>query len=643
MKKITSLLSIILVLVVSMTCLFACTPEEPEPTPPPHEHAFVETDREDPTCFNKGLIKSECECGETKEDEIPALGHKFEPKNGSVSRLVECSNGTCKVLGLPPVSNTFQDEIKYVFTEADATRIDDIYESMVNTLDTVGAYDASKHAYAEGSELDTQNKAFEEVWDGYNAELDFVVAQYQYAKILSDMKVTNTQRADDQLYISNYYNEVIADYNKLLQLVYDSAFRDYFYYGMTQEEIDELLEDAAAYADPEYLALSNANDEIEKQYRELSDSEIETGDKVLELYAQVVENNNKIAQIQGYSNYMEYAYAEIYDREYTPATSLAMYANIKKYISPELEVYYDRYVRYAEGLSKWSSKEYSDFTAMNSGSFFNDKLPNKVVNNFFEKVSLKYGDNDAITFYDILQDLISEGHYFTGDYSGAYSWRLQLLDTPIVFFGYDYQSASTVVHEFGHHVNSIHNDDYVQSYDLSETHSQGLEVLFISYLADQLTEKVYNLYSTWSYVNNLYTICNAMAVDRFEQAVYTNTYTGKNASKIVVDGVIPKENYDLLYTSIMEELGLTEVGSKSYWRYVTIESAGYYVSYSISMLGSIQLKANSSNFDEKVESYLKLITYTTENPDMNYAEVLRYAGLYSYDDENLFKALAEIL
>ena len=38
------------------------------------------------------------------------------------------------------------------------------------------------------------------------------------------------------------------------------------------------------------------------------------------------------------------------------------------------------------------------------------------------------------------------------------------------------------IHEFGHYMNEIYNEDkYSQSFDLLETHSQGQEMLFMSY------------------------------------------------------------------------------------------------------------------------------------------------------------------
>ena len=77
---------------------------------------------------------------------------------------------------------------------------------------------------------------------------------------------------------------------------------------------------------------------------------------------------------------------------------------------------------------------------------------------------------------------------------------------------------------------------------------------------------------------------------------------------------------------------------------MTITSPCYYVSYSVSALSVLQIYANAKNtsFDEAKESYLKLFTYTDVNPEMTTEEVLEYAGLYSFTDEDLYRLLSRL-
>lgn len=44
---------------------------------PPHTHSFNLISTKEPTCTEKGLKTFKCDCGETKTEEIPALGHSY--------------------------------------------------------------------------------------------------------------------------------------------------------------------------------------------------------------------------------------------------------------------------------------------------------------------------------------------------------------------------------------------------------------------------------------------------------------------------------------------------------------------------------------------------------------------------------------
>jgi oligoendopeptidase F len=129
-----------------------------------------------------------------------------------------------------------------------------------------------------------------------------------------------------------------------------------------------------------------------------------------------------------------------------------------------------------------------------------------------------------------------------------------------------------------------------------------------------------------------------MTIDTFEQAVYLNAYEGTNADKIMEDGKITADEYDLLYAGICTDYGVAdEIGG--YWKYgMTITSPCYYVSYSVSAISVLQLyeMAHTDGFDVAKDAYLKLFTYVDENPEMTMEEILAYAGMLSYNDEELY-------
>ena len=201
-------------------------------------------------------------------------------------------------------------------------------------------------------------------------------------------------------------------------------------------------------------------------------------------------------------------------------------------------------------------------------------------------------------------------------------------------------------------MNGIYNgEEYSQSYDLLETHSQGNEMLFLYYLKDRVSGESLELIETYMFLNMISTVMSAVQVDCFEQAIYRNSYDGPNSDVIMADGQITSDEYDLLYASISEYLGIDEAyRMDDYWRYgMTITSPCYYISYSLSAINAMQLyvKAYNEGFDAAKESYLKLFTYTDtyteDSEEMTTVEVLRYAGLIPYDNENAYKYVYDFM
>jgi oligoendopeptidase F len=240
---------------------------------------------------------------------------------------------------------------------------------------------------------------------------------------------------------------------------------------------------------------------------------------------------------------------------------------------------------------------------------------------------------------------MSDGNMFRGDYEGAFVTTIYSADLPIAYFGKGYDSAFTIVHEFGHYMNEIYSadvedDDFDQSYDLLEMHSQGNEVLYLCYLQEnaEMTQLGHTLVETYQLVNLLYSTLAGMTIDSFEQAVYLNSYNGTNSEQIMADGKISYDEYDLLYTGICTDYGVADQIS-SYWRNgMTITSPCYYVSYSVSAISVLQLyeMAHTQSLEAASDAYLKLFTYVDEDPSMTIQEVFDYAGLLSFKDEALY-------
>ena len=444
----------------------------------------------------------------------------------------------------------------------------------------------------------------------------------------------------------DYHTAVVAKFYTLSRPFYDSCYRDFYYYGMTEEEINAFLFDSDAISNPEYTALKERNNAIEVEFLALS--EMEQKVKVAELYAEFAANNNAMAKLMGYENYLEYAYENVYGRDYTYEDAAALAQFVKEYLSPVFQKVWKTW----DTLYITDQKDIDTYNTQVQNSFFSDITGNTLVNDYIDLLEFQSNAEKMISFSDEFNKLMGDGNMFRGDYEGAFVTTISGVNIPVAYFGKGYDAAFTIVHEFGHYMNEIYSadvaeefDEFTQSYDLLEMHSQGNELLYLAYLKENsgFTEIAQHIIETYTLVNMFYIVMAGMTIDTFEQAIYLNEYEGLNADVIMADGQITYDEYDFLYKSICTDFGAVDVIG-DYWQYgMTITSACYYVSYSVSAISVLQLyeMANTDGFDVAKDAYLKLFTYVDENPEMTMEEILTYAGMLSFEDEQLYKNLNE--
>ncbi len=650
-----------------------------------HVCDFQITESKPATCEADGYEKLACSCGETKENTLTALGHDIQPNGGmaasctrkgveynkctrcnksenkmipalghefgqptEASRFAYCSREGC-TMSEPafPKSGQHSESLKFVFGESHKTALSDKHDEVVALLEAADAYDPALHGYAESGELYDLYSVVEDAYEEYTDMVYFAMDQYSIAMTLyyCNYNVPSYETAYNEM--ADYYTGLVSKYYSLSQPWYDSMYREFFFYGATEEEINAFLFDSNALANPEYSALKERNTAIELEFNNIEDPI--NSDLVPVLYAEMVENNNRMAVILGYDNYLEYAYADVYDREYTYEDVAKFTEFVKEYIAPIYSrVAYDYSILMSNG-GDYTQKDIDGFYGLALYSFFTNELSNVVFNDFIDEMNMGFTSNPdkQFSFSDVLNALCADGNLFRGSYEGAYVTYLYDNELPIAYFGGNgYDTPLTVSHEFGHYMNEIYNrSEYDQSYDLLESHSQGHEMLFIHFAKGYVTPMAYKLAETYELYSMLGAVIRGLRIDCFERAIYLNEYNGTRSNVIMADGKISPDEYDLLYASIGEDFGLVDSADDlEYWRYgMTITSPCYYVSYSISAINALQIyaKIDNESFDAAKESYLKLITYTDVDPEMGFEDVILYAGLTSYNDEQTYKTISD--
>ena len=472
--------------------------------------------------------------------------------------------------------------------------------------------------------------SFLAVYTTIDEQFSRLTSQAQIAYIEYCMMAKNQEVIDNYLHINELRTDIVQDLIQMYRTIYDSPYRDAFYEGWSEEEIRYALDQADLYTD-EFKALNNRADELLVAYRALDPSNSGHQAQIRELYIEFANIQNDIAVQLGYSNYMEYAYASVYGRDYTYEEVSAMtdmvFSEVLSYAGMAIE----KFKSDGNYLFENYPKVYSEFSSINSGWTIRSSKGKKILNNFF--TALGEEPNGYWT------DLMNGGNYFIASnsnaYAGAFSTFLYDVNEPMVYFGPGYQSLSTTVHEFGHYMAFIRGRDGADNYDLAETHSQGMEMLLMQFLYQDQTKEAVDYHITYEILNGMITLLNSFAINAFETYVYTHLDT------------ITASQLDAIYQEILNSIpyyadlnSLVGGALNNYWYYVTVESPGYYISYGISLIASLEILAIASeDFDAAVEIYMAL----GEADTPMFCDELVEAGLYTPFDANTYAILGDFL
>ncbi|MBQ8432833.1 MAG: hypothetical protein IJX28_08115 [Clostridia bacterium] len=454
-----------------------------------------------------------------------------------------------------------------------------------------------------------------------------IATQAQIAYIFYSKNAKAAGTSDAYLYSSTMQSDAYDAYMKMCQQIdtSDFAYRDTFFADWSESEIAEMR----MYSD-EMSEISKENDELLVEYRdalELEDTKA-MENKVREIYQKVVENNNQLAVGSGHQNYAEYAYSDVYLRDYTLEDMEDMRAFVKNYLVPLCK---DAYQRFQLNYQKLPSDQQNLLVSLLYAE--HDTRYPQLMKNYFASLPESMGNG--------MMELFTTDHAIFAmsydSYEGAFTTYLYEYEHPICFFGPGYKSATTVAHEAGHYYAYLYADGGSIPMDLAEVHSQANEWLFMIYLEDILkNEELYQVLIDYQLYYNISSIILCTIIDEFEQSIYENPELA-DPSKI-----------DAQMTAICEGYGgekfvdeyLADVSL--YWKHVVVENPMYYISYAMSGLASLEIYCLAiEDYANSIETYRKL----TEEADLDagFTAILNSVGLRTPFDETLYQSLAELL
>lgn len=468
----------------------------------------------------------------------------------------------------------------------------------------------------EGSDCVGFEKIFEDV---VTNEIGYLSEQMKIAETFTYLFKDDEETFDVYNSIVEY-RDVVTDWeNEMYVKIRDSAFKEQYFEGLTDEEIDAFIDENDIMN--EYYDLYIDGIALENEYYALSDSEFYA--KVPELYCRVVDNNKAIAETFGYDNYVDFAYENVYLREYSADDVSTFNDYVISYILP---LYKELNFRLIDDWASMTDSQFSDF------AYAVYDMNWDIVDAYFKEMG----------FGDMFDSLITSGNmiisYLDSSYGTAFVYYISDSVSPVMYIGPGYADNTTLVHEFGHYYDAVNNN--TSDYDLAETHSQGDEAIFWAWMQNNSLAK-YNA-SLEKYKDKVieYYLYNAMntviltsIIDSFEQYVYTHD-------------LHPSELDDAMRT-VCESYGgydeismLLNVDILDYWRRVVVTEPCYYISYAVSMIGALQIYCLASeDFQAAKESYLKLFEY---EEGQTYTEILSNAGLLTPFNEQLYKVIDSV-
>lgn len=327
---------------------------------------------------------------------------------------------------------------------------------------------------------------------------------------------------------------------------------------------------------------------------------------------------NKIAKLEGYDNYVEYCYKEIYGRDYEPDAALAFSETAKKYLKTLPAQRNKMAYSYYECNDIRVAKTADEIVAL-VGEYV-DKLDPELA-----KCYAYMTGHDLVNISDSPKKLQNIGYTtsFT-TYGAPYIYNAPTNDM------FD---IGTMIHEFGHYNNAYYSNQpdkvtYSSSFDLCEIHSQGLEALFSQFYSD-----IYPGGEDYARRVLIYFLCSAIVdgckYDQLQQEFYLND--------------LSLDEMNRRYKEISEEFGLSYSKDMEYdrtWIDVphTFTSPMYYISYATSALTALDIYNMVCEDSQKaLDEYMKLVAYHDVN--VGYLEVLDKAGFGNFTDESYVESV----
>ena len=443
-----------------------------------------------------------------------------------------------------------------------------------------------------------------------NEQLDVLKEQFDIANLLADASGKSEDYQKQDAIYNDYYEMQDQYYGVYVALAKDRTYLKQFFPSYTEEQLQKFIKDHTGSGGG-----GTSGQSTSKQIQNLLDNYKAGKLERFDTYSQLVSLSNQLASEKSYDNYLDYAY-RLYQREYKVSDAIELTSKVIENITP-------LYTQMKKNLSE-SEKDPSIKESNNklSKNFFGKNMD--LLRNYAKDLGNDYKVN--------FQKLFDEGRYYFSDVynpnTTAYTANF-VSKGNILFLSKDYQSMSSLIHEFGHfNAHYTYGDSVVL--DLSETHSKGNELLFLSYFKNS------NVFSSEIKAGYTYdTLCESInallldfAVNELEYFAYNNSFD--------------QTTLENKWVELLTKYGATISRNKFDYMYqVLLNYRGYYVSYGVSELAALQLFAKGlTDFSVAANAYKSI--YTKDEETEKFKKSLENAGLFDVFSDDSFTLINTI-
>jgi len=349
----------------------------------------------------------------------------------------------------------------------------------------------------------------------------------------------------------------------------------------------------------------------EEVYRKINERRLQDKDTMHELYSDLIERRNKVAQNAGFANYRDYKFQELGRFDYTKEDCFQFHEAVKLHVLPLIEKIYEKKKQKLglENFRPWDTEaEPEGITALHpfeTGKELLDKTEEcfEAMNPFFAKCLRKM---DELKHFDLESRM--------GKAPGGYNCPLAESGAPFIFMNAAGQmgDVTTMVHEGGHAIHSFLSHHLELSafkeypMEIAEVASMAMELFSMNHWESFFDSEEELNRAKEHQLERVITIFPWIAtIDKFQHWVYENPNHTIEKRTAKWNEIIEEFSIKAIDVS-----GLETYRNISWQRQLHLfEVPFYYIEYGIAQLGAIGLWMQYiNNPKQAIENYINALS-----------------------------------